>query len=292
MTLVSAHESKRYLGLELAGAKNQKTSLAVLEFFPREKKIFLLEVYEKIGAVREGSGTKPTLITGDESLLQLLNELRQGASKMGVNIPLDLPPCMGCSRKVCPLPSKCTVPEVKWMRDFTRKQSRGRDSDHRVYEFTPYTQRPMEIWARYRILSKLTEFDRLEVDEAFGGNKAPLAARMNFLKRHLSWIDLVEVWPKITVAFLAKQLGLNKRVISRYRQLESGNHAREEILDSLAETQGVFIYERDIRKLASNLAAFDAFVCAYTALISDLDQCVKPPLGFPTSSEWLRYPSC
>ena len=31
----------------------------------------------------------------------------------------------------------------------------------------------------------------------------------------------------------------------------------------------IFIYERDIRKLAHSLASFDAFICAYTALLAD-----------------------
>jgi dipeptidyl aminopeptidase/acylaminoacyl peptidase len=73
-----------------------------------------------------------------------------------------------------------------------------------------------------------------------------------------------------------------------YRHLEQGAHAREEIIETLAERHGVFIYERDVRKLSHSLTAFDAFVCAYTALLSDADSCADLPKGFPAGSGWLQ----
>jgi hypothetical protein len=275
-------ETRRYLGLELAGAKNQKTALAALEFYPKEKKIFLLDTFDRI-AVRENQ-------TSDEALLEVLEELKPGVARMGVNIPLTLPPCVTCTRNSCPMPSKCTVPSVKWMREMTRKATKGHRSQAVGKQFTPYTQRPVELWIRYSVLDELNESSRFEIDEALGGNKAPLTVRMNFLKRQLTEFSLIEVWPKLTVAILGEELGLNKRVLSTYRHLEQGAHARSEFLETLARKRDVFIYERDLRKLSSNLASFDAFVCAYTALLMDLGQCAKAPAGFPVASGWVEYP--
>lgn len=267
---------RRFLGLDLAGAKNHKTALAVLEYYPREGKTFLLDIYDRIAA-EEGQ-------SGDEALLDAIRE-SMGSEKtvLGVDVPLELPPCVTCVRRTCPLPSKCVVPAVKWMREFTRKRAPGTD-------ITPYTQRPVELWVRYQALKELSEFQRLEVDEALGGNKAPLTARMGFLKRHLAGLELVESWPKLTVAFLADELGLPKRIRQSYRQLEEGVHARAEILEALARHRGVFIYERDIQKLSASLAGFDAFFCAYTALLSDSGACVRAPAGFPAATGWVRYP--
>lgn len=273
------HESKRYLGLDLAGAKNDKTALAVLEYYPKEKKIFLLDIYEKI--------------SGDDSLVDLIEELEPGIARIGVNIPLDLPACITCTRKTCPSPQKCTVPTVKWMRESTRKLLKSREPREnkvKVLDFTPYTQRPIELWVRYQVLPKLPQGLRFEVDEALGGTKAPLTARMHYLQRHLSKMPLAEVWPKLSVAILAEQLGLEKRTIARYRHLEEGIHAREEIIEELADRHGLFIYERDIRKLAQSLSAFDGFICAYTALLSDNDQCAEVPSGFPSGAGWIQYP--
>jgi hypothetical protein len=276
------HESRRYLGIDLAGAKNQKTALAVLEYYPKEGKVFLLDIYERI-VPAEGH-------TSDDALLELIEELKPGIARVGVNVPLDLPPCIPCTRKVCPLHLKCTVAEVKWMRETTRKALKTQDPDIRALEFTSYTQRPVELWVRYHVLPKLPATHRFEVDEALGGNKAPLTARMHYLKRHLSKVTISEVWPKLSVAIFAEELGLQKRTVTRYRQLEEGIHAREEIIEELARQHGLFIYERDIRKLAQNLASFDAFICAYTALLSDVDRCAEVPAGFPPKAGWIQYP--
>jgi hypothetical protein len=279
---MSAPQSKKYLGLELAGAKNQKTAIAALEYYPKGNKTFLVEIYDRFPS-------------GDQALLQLLDELKPStprSGRMGVNVPLELPPCVSCTRKTCPTAQHCNVESVKWMRELTTQAEHElKNSKIRVHEFTPYTQRPVELWIRYEVLPKLPPSHRFEIDEALGGNKAPLTARMNFLKRHLKDIRLSEVWPKLSIAILAQQMGISKRTIARYRHLEDGVHAREEILETMSETYRIFFYERDVQKLAHSLAAFDAFVCAYTALLSDLNHCAEVPDGFPLASGWVDYPA-
>jgi hypothetical protein len=275
-------ETRHYLGLELAGAKNQKTALAALEYYPREKKIFLLDIFDRIapheGAHPYGSGTFGVTSTGDAALLALIDELTESnTTAVGVNVPLQLPPCL--------MPAGAAAPAVKWMREITRKT---RDA----LEFTPYTQRPVELWMRYQVLPELPESHRFEIDETLGGTKAPLTARMNFLQRHLGDLPLMEVWPKLSVAVLALELNLPRRVVQTYRRLEEGIQARETILEVLSEKHGIFVYERDVRKLSHSLPAFDAFFCAYTALLADNSRCAKPPKGFPKASGWVQYPEC
>ena len=272
-------ETRQYLGLELAGAKNQKTALAVLEFYPKEQKVFLLDIFDKIAPDTDKSG--------DEVLLELIRESRP--AKLGVNVPLELTPCVGCVRRTCPLPGKCTVTEVKWMRELSRKAFRqhGKKS---LKEFTPYTQRPVELFIRHQVLPQLPVSHRFEVDEALGGNKAPLAARMGFLLRHLQNFECHEVWPKLSVALLALELGLSRRIVTSYRNLEEGVHSREEILEHLVRDSGVFIYERDIQKLAHSLPAFDAFICAYTILLLDEGRCAERPTGYPPHTGWVAFP--
>jgi hypothetical protein len=280
-------EPARYLGLELSGAKNPKTALAALEYYPREHKVFLLDVFERISGRGDGSGGKAAQ-TGDEALLEVLRELTEehepGTIHLGVNVPLTLPPCAECTRKTCPMPRSCTVPTVKWMRSNARRHSKSLD-------FTPYTQRPAELWIKHHVLEALPESHRFEIDEALGGNKAPLTMRMHFLRRHLPDLKIIEAWPKLTVAVLAHELGLSKRVVQGYRNLEEGAHAREEILEALAEKKGIFIYERDLTKLSTTLASFDAFICAFTALLSDTGLCEAVPTGFPEAAGWVEYPT-
>ncbi len=275
---------RRYLGLELSGAKNPKTALSALEYYPREKKIFLLDVYDRVVPLGHE--------TSDNALLGLIGELRVGVSRMGVNVPLSLPPCFLCTPRICKKPAECSSVDSKWMRDYVKRTARAAQAKGiRSLPITPYTQRPIELFVRYSILPKIPENLRFEIDETLGGNRAPLTARMHFLKRALEDFQLVEVWPKLSVSLFADPLKLSKRVLQNYRQLESGVDARTEILEHISERQGVFIYDRDLKKLSASLAAFDSFICAYTALLVDLGLCQKSPAGFPKKSGWIAIPN-
>ena len=277
-------ETKRYLGLELAGAKNQKSSLAAIQYYPREGKTFLLDIFDRI--------THHDDQTGDEALLELIHE--ENASHdavLGVNVSLELPPCIVCEKKVCPQFTHCNVPAMKWAREWTQKIAKKTGKSIKLKEYTPYTQRPVELWIRYHILPQLPPSHHFEIDETLGGNRAPLTARMHYLKRHLQKIPLLEAWPKLTVAILAAQLDVPRRIISSYRQLEDGAYSREIILNHLVGRFGLFVYERDMRKLSQSLTAFDAFICALTALLSDQGLCDRIPKSFPESSGWVHYPN-
>lgn len=271
---------RRYLGLELSGAKNPKTALSALEYYPRERKIFLLDVYDRV-VPREGQTT-------DEALIELIGELGPDGAHLGVNVPLTLPPCFDCS---CKKALECSAPSVKWVKELIRRTGKASAARGvRPLPFTPYTQRPIEAFVRYSILPRVPEPLRFEIDETLGGNRAPLTARMHFLSPALKKLELLEVWPKLAIVLFAEELGLSRRVLQSYRQLESGVDARTEILERIAHSQGVFIYDRDLKKLAGSLAAFDSFICAYTALLCDLGLCQKAPAGFPLKSGWIAVP--
>jgi len=274
---------RRYAGLELSGAKNQKTALAAIEYYPKENKIFLLDIFERIQAHNDQ--------TGDEALLEAIIEAAPEAAAMGVNVPLTFPPCTACAKSSCPMPAHCGVPGVRWMRDSSRRFLRHLSKKHaKAKEFTPYTQRPVELFIKHNLLPDLHEAFWFEVDEALGGTKAPLTARMGFLKRHLPGMKLLEVWPKLSAALLALEAGIPRRTIEAHRDIELGARAREEIIGSLGAHFGVFIYDRDKTKLARSLTSFDAFICAYTAMLSDTGRCLRAPSGFPEESGWIEIP--
>lgn len=266
---------KRYLGLELAGAKNVKTALATLEYYPREKKIFVLDVFDKMSPVDDESS--------DSLLLSIIDEVGTPSHTLAVNVGTQLPPCLTCSKKACATKGQCMDPSVKWMRDLTKKLKLPAD-------FTPYTQRPVELWVRHKIMPLLQEAHRFDIDETMGGNRGPLTARMNFLKRHLKKHTIFEVWPKLTAVMLAINHEFPKHWIHGYRHLEKGAFIRQEILEFLADKEGIFIYERDLKKLSLSLAAFDAFLCAYTALLEEAGLGAKPPKGFPIQTGWVIHP--
>lgn len=264
--------AQRFLGLELSGARNHKTAISILEFYSKEQKVFLLDIHDRIAAHDEQ--------TGDDALLELVDEISPGMALMGVNVPLTLPSCLGCSLKACK--TSCRSKSVQWMDRFVKKNPGIR--------FTPYTQRPIELWIKHEVLSHYPRSLQFDVDEALGGNRAPLSARMHYLKRHLPAAKLVEAWPKLTALRLCLGLGMERRLLSRYRKLEEGAHARMQFLETLMQKRGIFIYDRDLKKLSQSLTAFDSFLCAYTALLSHQDLCERAPRGFPVDSGWVQFP--
>lgn len=283
----------RFFGLELAGAKNLKTSLAALEYFPQEGKIFLIDLFEKIQPVADESN--------DASLVMLLNELFETSvqenqhnfdlrPRLGVNVSLQLPPCLTCTLKECnkKIPGKCAKPEVQWAQRFLDQQIQKKSCNRN--DFTGYTQRPVEIYIKHEILSKLDAELQFDIDETMGGNRGPLTARMQYLKKYLNQFEIFEIWPKLLVAQLTARYGIDRRYYRLYRDLEEGAAARTLLLEALMQNTEIFVYERDQRKITQNLAAFDAFLCAYGALLAYLKDSVAPPKGFPLESGWVTFP--
>ncbi len=284
MSSKNQSNQKRYLGLELSGAKNAKTTLATLEYYPKEQKVFLLDVHCGIGS----DGLKDS----DAVLIETLLDHADGHPdfKIGVNVPLTLPPCLNHTKKNCGTDG-CNSPEVKWMRTMplAKKPVSKRTAKLKNF-FTAYTQRPVELWLKHEVISKLPEKIRFEVDETLGGNKAPLTARMQFLKRQLDDFEIHEVLPKLTVALLMPTLKTTVKVLQNYRKMEEGAEARQIILEKMCDKNDIFIYERDMKKLTQNLNAFDAFLCAYTILLLDRNECAVAPKAFPKKSGWIEYP--
>ena len=276
---------KRYLGLDLSGAKNAKTTLAVLEYYPKEKKVFLLDIHAGIGADAN--------CNSDEALIQTIRDHADNHPEVqvGVNVPLTLPPFFQLTRKNRNPESMEDLPEVRWMQANSARKITTSKRNAKMKDFiTAYTQRPIELWLKNEVLAKLPAKLRFEIDETLGGNKAPLTARMQFLKMYLDNYELHEVLPKLTVALLMPFLKLTQKTLLEYRKLEEGLTARQTILDKMSENLDIFIYDRDFKKITQNLNAFDAFLCAYTVLLHDRNECVSPPRGFPAQSGWVRYP--
>ena len=66
--------------------------------------------------------------------------------------------------------------------------------------------------------------------------------------------------------------------------------ARQAILKELIRQNIAFIYEQDVRLMVESVNAFDAFLCALTAVLKFTDQCEKVPKNFPKASGWIEIP--
>ncbi len=272
----------RYLGLSVGGAKGDHTCLTVIDYYRKQEKSFVVDIFESIGPQGEQTADQVLLELIDEVSRELSESGESGARVMGVDAPLSLPPCLlGCEAS-CQGYEKCKRPEVKWMRQQYLKQ---KSKNSKLKHFTPYSQRPVDLYFRYKHPEQ-----NLFQDETMGANLAPQAVRMNYLKRHVGALNLVEVWPKLSLFYLQKPLKLSKRELLDYRHIERGAHVRQRVIDRLVEKSNIFIYERDLKKFVTNMDAFDSFLCAWVAMQSDLNQVVKFKSDVPLDSGWVQIP--
>ena len=253
----------RYVGIELGGSR--RTAVVALDYFPSDQKAFLTNI---VSPPEAEEGESP-----DDTLIRTVNALE--ALRIGVDAPLTLPPCVRCPLP-CPTVAHCEVPAVRWMREEAKAARFGKGRQP-----NPYVQRPVDF-----LLRGPWQEDALvpfPVDESFGSSRAPLAARMQYLQRHLSAEEsFLEVNPRLALGGIAPWYGLQPREVRRARDLDEGVEIRLELLDALSQpprTQGapqLFLYNSDITTLAQDLSAFDAFLCGLMVLSDALGLLEEP----------------
>lgn len=241
--------------------------MVALDYFPAEGKVFLAE-----NAVHL-QGTKEE--TADEALIRTVNRL--APRMIAVDAPLTFPPCLVCEISDCPGASACPKESVTWMR---AESERRRWSKAKLPP--PYTHRPVDLLMR----GKWQEDSPLPLpsDEAFGSSRAPLAARISYLRRHFECKQLLEASPQLSIAGIAEWYGISVRELRRCRDIEYGAENRFTILNKIAEKSVVpglphiFLYMTDVVNLSKELAGFDALLCALMGLFQGLDLLEKPEI--------------
>jgi hypothetical protein len=247
------------MGIELGSGR--RTAVVALDHFPEQGKVFISGLRTNFQSSREENS--------DDQLTAFVNEL--APEVIGVDAPLSLPPCMECKISVCPSFSHCEVDSVRWMREQTSR------ADGKTRYPSPYSQRPVDFLLR----GPWQEGMEFPVDESFGASRAPLAAHMQYLKRHLHAENFLEVIPRLALAGIAEQYGLYPREVRRARDVEEGAENRLAILEKMSEAAPsrvphLFLYNAELVQLAQEISAFDALLCAWMALYKSLDLLETP----------------
>lgn len=260
--------NQKFVGLSLGGTKTDKSSLAILEYFPDQQKIFLSEIFEKIKSnIDENS---------DDQIHRLITERSNELELIGVDTPMTLPKCMRC-RLSCPGYKVCSEPEIIWMREFYSARNQGRRPERGL---SPYTERCSELF----ISRSLDE--PFEVQQPLGANRAPVFARARFIQRRLDR-RFVEVPTFVSVWRLGRFMKMNKADLRRYSKAFEGEGVRKIFLEKMVERDLVFIYRQDQKVLIQNLSAFDAFITGLTVLLGSCFKCLqKRPSNFPRGEAW------
>ena len=263
---------QRFAGVSLAGGKTDKTAVAILEYYPQQKRLFLRSLRDRL----RGEGG----VSGDAVLHSLLSEEEAGLSLVAFDVPLQMPKCLRCKLR-CPGYEKCKEPEIRWMWEHHRKLD---DKKRPNKLFTPYTERCAEKF----IATELEE--PFHPSHAFGANAAPLAARALFLRRRLK-VKVMETYPKLALWRLGRALKVPKSYLRSHKHSVDGDEARHIFLQALIAEQIAFIYQQDLKTMVEHNQPFDAFVCALTAYLRSRGQCEKSPAGYPKGEAWIDYPS-
>lgn len=212
-------------------------------------------------------------------MLKMIESVGKNLESVAVDAPLTLPNCLICKLR-CPGIEKCEEPETKWMSKFYQRKN----SDRKPFRFmTPYTERCTELYWEEAFGEKMN------LQQAMGSNRAPVTARMQYLKRRIQ-ANLIEVVPKMSFWRMGSSLGLAKSKLKLHRHWEGGAESRKLFLESLIKRDHAFIYEQDRKVLIEDQFAFDAFVAALTGLMKFKKQTEPRPKSFPLSEGWIEVP--
>ena len=264
-------EVHTFKGLALSGGKASKTCIASVDYYPKQGKVFLSFLEENIKSI--GNQSCDTLT------FESLTNGEKPPRLIGINAPLNLPKCINCPLE-CPGYADCMEPEILWL----RKHYQSRNSQKRPKRFfTPYTERCSEFY----VANELEE--RFHPPHALGANLAPLTARAHYLLKRLR-VPSIEIYPKLSLWRIGRSLDIQKSYLRFYKHSIGGSEARRVILSRFLEKKIVFVYEQDRRSMVENNQAFEAFLCALTAVLKFRGQVEERPLGFPVSESWIEIP--
>lgn len=269
--LIQNSKVLRFIGVSLAGGKSDKACVAILEYYPDNKKIFLSRLFEKIKSDEN--------ISGDLKIHDLINQNEESTKFVAFDTPWSLPFCMTCTLR-CPGYENCKLPHIEWMwRHQDEKQKKKRPKKL----FTPYTQRCIEMYFQ-------TDLDeKFNLHHALGSNSAPLLARAHFIQRRVG-VECIEAYPALTLWRLGKLLGVMRSHLKSHRAAFGGDEARAQFLSSLNENDIAFVYNQDLRQMVENNHAFEAFLCGFTAYLKYKGLTEKPPKDFPENEDWIEFP--
>lgn len=260
----------RFLGLSISGGKSDKACLAVVDYYPESNRLFLNRIFDRIKAEE--------FISADHKVHELIQQFSENAHSLGMDVPLSLPVCVRCELP-CPGYETCTVPQIKWMRAIYQESDKPKPKKM----FTPYTQRPLDLWLQENM------DDGIDVQHALGANLAPLVARAHFIRRRLA-LDVFEAHPRIAVWRLGQQLKVNRSQLKVYRNSVGGDEARRIFLQAMSDQLKVFFYHHDLKLMTENFHAFESFLCAFTGYLRHGNQTQKRPASFPKNEVWVELP--
>jgi hypothetical protein len=222
-------------------------------------------------------------VSGDGVLIEQIEKIQEVVHSIGVDAPLSLPPCLEsfCQGGDCPAKSfeSCQRPEVVWMRKAYESQKKKKPKKM----FTPYTTRAVDMYLN------LVEEEPLFIQQAFGSNLAPLAARALYLQSKIQ-VPMYEISTRLSTWRWGLELGVNRSSLRRLRNLSGGEEARQIFLKAFIEKTSLFVYQQDLKLLIENLHVFEAWICSWVAYLKWSQKVEDPFEGCTWEKKWVYFP--
>jgi hypothetical protein len=262
----------RFIGISLGGGKSDKACLAVMEYYPQHKKVFLSRLIEKIKNEEH--------ISADLKLKEIIDGYGKTLDLIAFDVPFRLPVELR-DHHAKENYDISQAEHIRWMREHTRKLNKNKKPKK---TFTPYTQRCVEMY----IATELEE--PFNIHHAMGANCAPHLARAMYLKRQFK-TPVIEVFPKLSVWRIGRSLGVMKSHLRFHKHAVGGDESRRLILQAVSEKNVVFVYDADVKLMIENNHAFEAFICAFTAYLKFKGKTEPRPTDFPKEEDWIEFPT-
>lgn len=262
-----------YTGLHLSGSNSFRTSLAILAGSPNSPPK-VVKLYEKIGSF--------DITFSDERLVNILSKL-EISNPVFIDCPMTLPPCVSCSRAVCPGIIGCEDISVAWMLKLAQTYQSARKRKRKP--INPQNQRLADML-----------FDSNAMGEAtFNVNNSALAFRARALNKRLKslphTICLYETSIIHVLKVLASHFDLPSEYVKNYRNFERGLLIRKKWLMVFCELKWIDRDSIEKYPILNQLENFQAFICALISYLYSQKKLNVPPADYMAELGWIYVPN-
>ncbi|MDA9951391.1 hypothetical protein N9D31_02335 [Oligoflexaceae bacterium] len=265
----------QFAGIHLAGVNSHRSAVCILNGNPLKKPIKITGLYEKIGHFGN--------LFSDDRLLDILR-LEGPFSRVFVDAPLSVPPCVACTRSYCPGVDACEDEDLAYMMSLANKISTKQK--RRRKSLNPQVQR---LWDIYR----LSRSDDEKYEATYSSNNAHHAVRARGLQKRLTQGTAAVLLEETSVAMSLEKmtcvLGLDTFALATYRSFSEGKRTRELFIQALIEHKWLDADgEHDL--VEQSVDVFEAFVTALVASLAECGLCERSPPDYSNQSQWVFRP--
>lgn len=258
-------------GIHLAGPNSTKTTLVIMTGHLGEGNLKISGIYDRMGTVSR--------LFSDDRLFEVLRS--ESPDRVMIDSPLSVPPCVACTRPMCPGVNACEDIAVAFMAKMVDTKS----GKKKKKPMNPQTQRIWDVKEWYHWHPSLQE-------PTYSSNKAPLVVRALTLQRRLNSLEKPLVLHETSIphalSVFVEQLGMPRELAYQYRAFGVGREKRLAILQKLVDAN--LIDAKIPEEVSATVETFSAFIAALIAGMEQRGLVTYPENEFLRDQGWVYLP--